>query len=236
MLKNKFSNYLKLNQRNFKFIFAAFSKYEPTTAKEKLYEVTKKMYEESKDHQDEIKFLEKKVNPFFNKIRIIRSPIYISMLPLIWSNPFTLSYSVLILSANFYLIFLTTLEATTLFSMGLNQYGLLNINTKEEKEGIILKSRSTFKRLLMMVLFYSFLILSGVLASNFQNRESLILLFGLNLYIAIKIAYHITLYGLNKRLFEKRIKNSAMNLCIIILIGVIHYKKKKIIQDNSYVY
>ena len=123
---------------------------------------------------------------------------------------------------------MTSLEATAVFSLGLNQHSLnviANLNSK-------LKSSLTRKRLVLMIIFFSFLLVTSSLASEFRNSASLGMLALLNLYLFTKFSYHITLYNLDKLIFNQKIKNVSMNIILSLLILLINLKKTKEINNN----
>jgi hypothetical protein len=94
------------------------------------------------------------------------------------------------------------------------------------------KRTVTRKRLYIMITFSFFLVLSSILASNNQNGGSFFILFLSNLYLYIKLSLHITLHGLNKTIFQRRLNIIVLNMFIIALLGIINYKKNTMINNN----
>jgi hypothetical protein len=97
-LKTK-SNYFQTNNYDKKMSF-----------KEKMKVAVEKEKKEQEKYAKDTEYVEEKFKEIFIKEQVIRSPYYISILPLIWCNPFSYSYSALLLFNNYYLIFLTGLE------------------------------------------------------------------------------------------------------------------------------
>jgi len=198
------------------------------TMKDKMRLIKEKEEKFLKENQEEISQKEIKIMPAMLQLQKIRGIIYLSIPFLIWTNPFTLLYSKLILCSNYYMIFLTTLEAAALYSLGLNAHNLnviANLNSS-------LKSQVTRKRLALMVIFFLFLLISALFSSKFKNSQSLGLLVLLNLYLFIKISYHITLFNLDKLVFNQKLKNLSMNMVICCLMLFINLKKTKEINNN----
>ena len=212
---------------HFKYPKAFFAN-KPLTMRDKMKMIREKEEKFLKENHVEISQKEIKIMPAMLQLQKIRGIIYLSIPFLIWTNPFTLLYSKLILSSNYYMIFLTTLEAAAFFSLGLNAHNLniiANLNSS-------LKSQVTRKRLMLMVIFFTFLLISAILSSKFKNSQSLGLLTILNLYLFIKISYHITLYNLDKLIFNQKLKNLSMNMVICCLMLLINFKKTKEINNN----
>jgi hypothetical protein len=93
------SNYFQTNNSNEKMTF-----------KQKMKVALEREKKEQEKYSKDTEYVEEKFKEIFIKEQVIRSPFYISILPLIWSNPFSYSYSALLLFNNYYLIFLTGLE------------------------------------------------------------------------------------------------------------------------------
>jgi len=221
------NKYKLLNARFYFHVCKAFISNKPLTMKEKLKMIREKEEKNQKENKDEIINKENKLMPVVLKLHKIRGVIYLVIPFLIWANPFSLMYSKLILISNYYLIFLTSLEATAFFSLGLNAHSLEVIAHLNRP----LKSAVYRKRLMLMVVFFAFLVLSAVLGSKYKNSPSLALIAGLNLYLFVKFSYHITLYNLDKIIFNQKLKSISMNIVISLLILLINIKKTKEINN-----
>lgn len=202
------------------------NKHKLKTYKERLQDAANNIHKENAYYEEDLKFIEDKTAPLLNQITKFRLPVYLTIPPLIWLSPFSQLYSITILFANYSLVFMTALEGTVLFSMGINRYAMNSPNAQANPFS------NNSKRMLMIVIFSLFLILSGFSASHFDNGISLAELFILNVYLLIKTSYHVTYFGLNKILMEKRLKNMAMNLLLISFVFVVNNRKKNLRTNN----
>lgn len=206
---------------------------ENLTSTEKMKKILEKEAKMEKGSEEEIKFIQNKKIPLVRHQNLIRSPIYISLPFLLWLSPFSTAYSFTLLFSNYYLLFLTSFEATAFFSLGLNKYNLILTDSKlEAKEAVEVRERTTRKRLAIMFIFFIFLCFSSILASQYNNSFSMVGIFLSNLYLYAKFSLHITLHGLNKRVFERRMKNVGMNILLAVLLGFIYSRNDKYINNN----
>lgn len=219
--------YPKKSTSIYKLPMALFST-RPLSMSDKLRMIKDKEEKYLKENKEEIAKKEIKLLPALLKLQKMRGVIYLTIPFLIWTSPFSILYSKLLLFSNYYLIFLSTLEATSFFSLALNQHSLevsFNHNSK-------LKSAVTRKRLMLMIIFFTFLMLAAYLASEFKNSPSLGMITMLNLYLFTKFSYHITLYNLDKLIFNQKMKNVSMNIIVSLLILILNIKKTNEINNN----
>ena len=217
-------NYKTIN----KISFSYFNFCDKKPSKYEMIELIRKKEEKlNSGFEEENKFFEEKKIPLTKFVSIIRAPVYFCIFPLIWINPVSQTYYILFYSSHCYLIFLTCFEGTELFSLALNYYNLVNINIDDELEIIKLRNITMRKRLLIMVFFSFFIILSSYLAEKDQIEFSLLIMLLTNFYLYCKFSYHITLYGLNKKIYTQKMKNVGLNAFIIILFFIINANSKR---------
>jgi hypothetical protein len=228
----------KQNSKNFKLFYKLsknkFSQ-KPLSFDQKFKMIVDKEQKNNRGNEEDIKFNEEKTFPLISFTQKIRFPVYLSIPFLIWAHPVSLKYSALLLFSNYYIIFLTTFEATSLFCLGLNQMNLQvgNFDSKEkELEFLKMKKSVTRKRLFIMILFLTFMILAAINSSHYNQNISLGILFMSNIYLYAKFSLHVTLYGINKTTFTRRSKNVGMNLFLILSIWIISIQKDKFISNN----
>ena len=188
------NKYKVLNARCYFHVDKAFISNKPLTMRDKMKMIREKEEKNQKENKEEIINKENKLMPAVLKLQKMRGVIYLVIPFIIWANPISLMYSKLILMSNYYLIFLTSLEATAFFSLGLNAHSLEVIAHLNRP----LKSAVSRKRLMLMVVFFAFMVFSALLGSQYKNSPSLALIATLNLYLFVKFSYHITLYNLEK--------------------------------------
>jgi hypothetical protein len=222
------NKYTLFNGPSYFHFSKAFISNKPLTMRDKMKMIKEKEEKNLQENKEEITKKENKLTPAVLKLQKMRGVIYVVIPFLIWTNPLSILYSKLILFSNYYLIFLTSLEASAFFSLGLNEHSLEVIAHLNRQ----LKSAVSRKRLMLMVVFFAFLILSAFLASQFKNSPSLGLIATLNLYLFVKFSYHITLYNLDKVIFNQKLKNLSMNIILSLLILMINIKKTKEINNN----
>src|SRR5690606_6845669 len=117
--------------------------------------------------------------------------------------------------------------------LGLNKFNLILMDKGlDEKEAIEMKEKANRKRLAIMFLFFIFICFSSTLASQYRNSPSMAIVFLANVYLYVKFSYNITVYGANKRIFERRMKNVGMNLLLALLFGYIYSRNNKFIKNN----
>ncbi len=229
-------NYLKyLSQKRiiFKLVAKQFSKEtKKLSSSDKMNLILEKQRQMKKEHSEENKLFEAKMEPVFNYMNYVRSPIYLSILGLIWSNPFTITYFYLSIFSNYYLIFLTCIEGSAVFSLGLINYYLVRFNVPDNKELIELKFRNNRKRLMMLISFFMFLILSGYHAVNDNTNSSLITLFITNIYLYVKYSLQMGNHMGNSLYLMPRMKFVYTNMILTICMMIIINKKNKTIQLN----
>ena len=242
----QFKNINQNKNFNFnKFPFFQFSKKELNLT-DKMNLILKKEQEKVKGNEEDIKLIEEKTFPLIIKTQMIRLPAYITIPFLIWKSPISITYDALLLFSNYYLIFLTAFEGTFFFSLGINQHNLNNptgtnpsntsskISSEEkEKEFENMRKSVIRRRLGLMIFFFGFCFFSAVLASDFKNQFSLVILFMTNLSLYAKFSFHITLYGLNKIVFNKRMKNLGMNLLLILFLAFINNRNINFVKNTS---
>jgi hypothetical protein len=229
----KNTNSQKLN------VFYKFSRknftYKPLSFDQKFKMIVDREQQKIRGKEEDIKFTEEKTIPLISFTQKIRFPVYLSIPCLIWAHPISIPYSGLILFSNYYMIFLTTFEATSLFCLGLNQMNLQvgNFESKEKEiEFLQMKRSVTRKRLFIMIIFFTFMILAAINASDYNSNISLGILFLSNIYLYAKFGLHVTLYGLNKTTFTRRSKYVGMNLFLILSIWLVSRQKDKFIVNN----
>lgn len=219
------------------FRFLKISKFHfsetPKTMLEKMRVIIDREKQATLGKEEDIKFIEEKTFPLTIHTQNIRLPIYLTIPLNLFLNPFSLEYNVSLLFSNYYLIFLTCFEAAQLISLGLNQYKLMIMNEKvENNDFIAFRNKVTRKRLAPLIIFFFSLLISATLASQYSNIASLVVLALSNIYLYVKFSVHITLHGLPKAVFERRMKNLLMNLVLIVLLGIIYKKNEKIVKNN----
>ena len=73
---------------------------------------------------------------------------------------------------------------------------------------------------------------SAYLASEYKTSLSLLVLSLANVYLYAKFSYHITLYGLSKNVYERRMKLLGMNILLILILAVIENRGSKAVNNN----
>jgi len=193
---------------------------------EKLDSIFKNEFNEKINYQKETEFILNKLKSFNAIYGLLRYPIYIIIVPLSWMNPFSSIYSITLIATNYYIIFLTLIESSIFFSAGLTYY-LINTNNYSVKNNLLtIRDTRNFKRMSVSFLHFSFILMSAILANNYSNQYSLILLLLGNAYLYAKYSYHIFLKIFPKDLFQERMMMIFYNvlLCIGLLI-IISWKK-----------
>jgi hypothetical protein len=183
-------------------------------------------------YSNEYKQFETKMEPVFNYMNYIRSPIYLGILGLIWANPFSLTYTYLKLFSNYYLIYLTGIEGTAIFSLGLIEYYLVNFNVPDDKELVGLKTRNNSKRMCMIVTFFLLLILSGGSAMTDNTTASIIALIFSNIYLYVKYSLQMGNNMGSSLYLMPRMKFVYTNILLAVCIMIIINRKEKIVQMN----
>lgn len=186
----------------------------------KLDTVFQNEYNEKVNNQIENKFVLDKLKNLNKFYRYIRFPIFAIILPFAWMNPFSAAYSYTLLATNNYMIFLTLLESSIFFSAGLTHFLINTENYSLKKNLLSVRDLRNFKRLATGFFNFSFILLSAVLANNYLNHYSLILLLINNLYIYVKYSYHIFLKMFSKEIFTERMVMVIFNAgtCALLLI------------------
>jgi hypothetical protein len=234
---NKINSILFIHHKNGLFNNVRYNFCKKTlSSNDKMKLIIDKDMKNYKENEEDIKFVEDKTLPLTRISHFIRFPIYFGIPILIWSNPLTSLYYTSFMAANYYLIFLTTFDATNFFSLAINEYNLVmnnNLSKEKKEEFIKMKRQIIQKRLNLMIFYFGVLFYSAYLAQSNENlNTSLALLFFINLYLFIKISYHITLYGLNKITYTRKTKNHSMNMLLILGILTINYQKERFIKNN----
>jgi hypothetical protein len=206
-----------------------------TPFKHKMDLILQKENQIEKSNLDENKFIQEKTLPLLRKTQIMRLPIYLTIPFLIWTSPLSSTYPIFLLFSNLYMLFLTCLEGSALFSLAHNSYNLVlnpKLSVEKQKEFVIQRKKVIRKRLFMMIFFFFSLIGSAVFAFNEEFYFSLAILLGTNIYLYGKLSYHITLFYADKISFTRRIKNTGMNMLLITGVSLIVSRKKKFINNN----
>jgi hypothetical protein len=202
------------------------------TSSEKKNIILKTEKAMKEEYNEEYKQFENKMQPVFNYMNYIRSPIYATIIGLIWSNPFSLTFTYFKLFSNYYLIFLTGLEGAAIFSLGLIDYYLVKYNVPDDKELVDLKTKNNFKRLIMIISFFLLLFISGANAQSDRTILSLMFLIYSNIYLYVKYGLQMGNHMGNSLYFMPRMKFVYTNILLAACLIIIASRKDKIIQLN----
>jgi hypothetical protein len=183
-------------------------------------------------YSEENKQFDKKMQPVWNYMNMIRSPVYLSIFAMIWTNPFSLAYVYLKLFSNYYLIFLTGLEGSAIFSLGVLEYYLVKFNVPDTKELLKLRSTNYYKRIIMMITFFLALMISSLNAQNESTAASGVFLILSNIYLYVKYSLQMGNHMGNSLYLMPRMKFVYTNILLIVCLMVITNKKKSIIDIN----
>ena len=209
-----------------------FSLSQKLTGRDKMNMILDRQKYNNEKYSEENKLFEKKTSPLFKYMYYLRTPIYITTFGVIWLNPFTTTYSLVSLFTNYYMIFLTCMEGTSIFSLGLIDYLLVKFNVPDNTELIKYKYQNNNKRLFIMIYFFLFLIISGYLASNNNTSSSYFLIMLLNIYLYIKFSKQIGSNIVNPLYFIPRMKFIYTNMLFSAFLMLISYKKNSLIDNN----
>lgn len=183
-------------------------------------------------YKEEFKQFEDKMQPVFNYMNYIRSPIYASIFGCIWANPFSITFTYLKLFSNYYLIFLTGLEGAAIFSLGLIEYYLVKFNVPDDRELVRLKMKNNAKRLIMIITFFFFLVLSAVGAEKENTNSSLITVLLMNVYLYVKYSLQMGNHMGNSLYLMPRMKFVYTNMLMAICLMIIISRKDSIVSNN----
>jgi hypothetical protein len=183
-------------------------------------------------YKEEFKQFEDKMQPVFNYMNYIRSPIYASILACIWANPFSITFTYLKLFSNYYLIFLTGLEGAAIFSLGLIEYYLVKFNVPDDKELVQLKMKNNAKRLIMIITFFFFLVISAVGAEKENTNASLVNVLLMNVYLYVKYSLQMGNHMGNSLYLMPRMKYVYTNMLMAICLMIIVSRKDSFVSNN----
>jgi hypothetical protein len=209
----------------FKFTKQHFCK--RLTGYDKMDLILEQQKADKQKHQEEYKIIEKKSLNLVTYTQIFRSPLYISTFLQIWENPLTKTYTHLFLFSNYYLILITALEGSILFSHALVYYNIVKSTKQESLELMNARLKSNRKRLFILITFFTGLIVALKLTNSGSPVGGLVVIFLLNFYLYAKVSIHITTKLVNNITYMPRMKFIYTNMLFsLILIGINSYKRK----------
>ncbi len=224
-------NFKYFTKKNFyKYTFRNFAKKLDSLQKKEI--ILERQNQMKQLYKEEFKQFDEKMQPVFNYMNYIRSPVYASILACIWANPFSVTFTYLKLFSNYYLVFLTGLEGAAIFSLGLIEYYLAKFNVPDDKELVNLKIKNNSKRLLMLISFFFFLYGSAMTAENESTTSSSLMIIMLNVYLYIKYSLQMGNNMGNSLYLMPRMKYVYTNMLLALCLMIIVYRKETIVTAN----
>jgi hypothetical protein len=202
------------------------------TGYDKMNIILEQQKQDKQQNEGENKLIEAKISEVISYTQVFRSPIYLSTFLLIWENPLTVKYTYILLFSNYYLVMLTALEGAVLFSHGLVYYNIIRSSKKESIETMRERLRANRKRLIMLVTFFTGLVITVNLVNSGSLTQSLCTVFALNLYLYIKISFHITTKLVNSLTYMPRMKFIYTNMLMSMILVLVNYNKRKVVLNN----
>lgn len=189
---------------------------------DKLDNIFKKEIDTNEKNKNDKIFVLKKIEKIHKILGYMKIPLLIAIYPLAFSNPFSFNYSVILYSVNNYMILLTLLESSLFNAAGVLNY-LLNLDAL-----IPIREKKSIRRLTQSFLFFSTLLYAAKLSNDYMNMQSLILLLASNIFLYVKISYHVHEKLFTKDYIYERMVYLGYNIFLCLALMIIVYWKKNI--------
>jgi hypothetical protein len=202
------------------------------TGYDKMNLILERQKVDNDKYKTDNKLIENKISDLISYTQVFRSPLYFSTFYLIWQNPLTYKYSYTLLFNNYYLLTLTGLEGAVLFSHALVYYGIVKPAKQESQEIMKERMKANRKRLMMLLTFFTGLVVALNFFNNGKPILGLLVSFLLNFYLYAKVSFHITYKLVNNTVYMPRMKFIYTNMFFSLLLFLINYYKRKMITSN----